>query len=127
MILCDTTILVRYVRGDADVQRIVATIPAAVCGVTVAELLHGTRSPAERVQLMQVLARFGRLTVPDAIWEPFGDALAALRAAGLRLPFADVLIASVAVHAGLELWTRDRHFALMQPALPGLRLFPEPP
>ena len=38
-----------------------------------------------------------------------GDLLAALRSAGVTVPFNDALIAAVAISAGLELWTRDTH------------------
>jgi predicted nucleic acid-binding protein len=56
-----------------------------------------------------------------------GDNLAALRAAGQRFPFADVVVATVAIANDIELWTRDYHFKLMHTTLPALRLFVEPP
>ena len=43
------------------------------------------------------------------------------------MPFPDAVIASVAIANGIELWTRDRHFTLVQQLLPALKLFPEPP
>jgi predicted nucleic acid-binding protein len=53
--------------------------------------------------------------------------LAALQAADLTLPFPDVVIATVAIAHGVELWARDYHFPLMQTVLPALQLFVEPP
>jgi predicted nucleic acid-binding protein len=70
---------------------------------------------------------FAQVAIPDTIWDTVGDALAALRAAGVTVPFPDAVLACVAITYGLELWTRDQHFSLMQAVLPQLRLFQEPP
>ena len=43
-----------------------------------------------------------------------------LRAAGISVPFQDVVIATVAIANGVELWTRDQQFALIQQVLPAL-------
>jgi predicted nucleic acid-binding protein len=42
------------------------------------------------------------------------------------VPFPDVLLATVAIENGLELWTDDSHFLHIQRVLPALRLFQEP-
>jgi hypothetical protein len=46
---------------------------------------------------------------------------------GVNVPFADALLATLAIEGHHELWSRDAHFALMQRALPALKLFQEPP
>lgn len=61
------------------------------------------------------------------MWDRVGDHLAALRSAGVTVPFADVVIATLAIENDIELWTRDRQFAIIQRVLPALRLFAEPP
>ncbi|MFO0807261.1 MAG: hypothetical protein U0746_01420 [Gemmataceae bacterium] len=43
------------------------------------------------------------------------------------MPFPDAVLATLAIANSIELWTRDKHFALIQTALPALRLFQEPP
>jgi predicted nucleic acid-binding protein len=70
---------------------------------------------------------FRRRRFPSLSWDAVGDNLAALRAAGIAVPFADVVIATLGICLGVEVWTRDKQFGLMQSALPGLRLFQEPP
>jgi predicted nucleic acid-binding protein len=65
--------------------------------------------------------------IPDALWTDVGTNAAFLRHRGLTVPFADVVIATVAVNAGMELWTYDNHFPLVQAVLPQLQLFQEPP
>ena len=47
--------------------------------------------------------------------------------AGVTVPFPDVVLVTLAIDSGVELWTRDKHFALMQTVLPALKLFQEPP
>ncbi len=56
-----------------------------------------------------------------------GDNLNTLRAGGMTIPFADAVIATVAVVNDIDLWTRDAHFTLVQGVLPALKLFAEPP
>jgi predicted nucleic acid-binding protein len=61
------------------------------------------------------------------VWDTVGDSLAVLRAGGVTVPFPDAVIATLGISLGVEVWTRDKQFVLMQNALPGLRLFLEPP
>lgn len=125
MILVDTSVVIDYVRGrDAKLLALLPTLPAAVCGVTRAELLSGARDPAHRANLATLLATFHQLPIGDTLWELVGDYLASLRRAGA---FADVVIATVAMQNNIELWTRDSQFRSIQTVLAQLRLFQEPP
>jgi predicted nucleic acid-binding protein len=63
---------------------------------------------------------------PEALWDRAGDHAAELRRNGVTVPFAGVLIATVAIANGVELWTRDAHFGLVQRVPPALQLFTEP-
>ena len=128
MILVDTSVVIPYLRGtDPKIDDLFRTLPVAVCGITHAELLHGVRSRAERTRTLTVLAAFTRVPIPDSIWNTVGDNLNALRAGGVTIPFADAVIATVAIVNDIELWTRDAHFTLVQGVLPSLKLFTEPP
>jgi predicted nucleic acid-binding protein len=128
MILVDTNIVIDHGKGqDAKLTQLVSALLVAVCGITRAELLYGARTPAERQALLSVLAAYQQVPIPDALWDVVGDHLAALRAAGIRVPFPDVVIATVAITNDIELWTRDQQFLLIQQILPALRLFQEPP
>jgi predicted nucleic acid-binding protein len=128
MILADTTIVVEFLRtNDAKLRGLIVSSPAAICGVTRAEILHATRDAAHRQTLLTALNMFHQVAFAEPLWDQAGDHLAALRAAGATIPFADVLIATAALSHGLELWTRDRHFADVQRIIPTLRIFQEPP
>src|SRR5436190_22301632 len=101
MILVDTSVVIDYLRsGDARLLALFAAHTAAICGITRAEVLHGTRNPAHRPRLVAALNSFTQLPIPDASWDEVGDNLAALRAAGVTVPFMDVVIATVAIANG---------------------------
>jgi len=128
MILVDANVLIGYLKKpDPKVLGLFQTHQAAVCGITRAEVLHGARNAADRQRLLNQLNILAQVTIPHSTWDAVGDALAALRASGLTIPFPDVVLACVAIEYGIELWTRDQHFSLMQPVLPHLMLFQEPP
>ena len=127
MILVDSCVIFDHTRGrDPRLAAHFKTLPTAVCGVVRAEVLHGVRTPADRATLLALLNRFGQVSTPDTLWDSVGDNLAKLRAAGVNVPFPDVVLATVAIQGDHELWTRDAHFALIQRTLPALKLFQEP-
>lgn len=128
MILVDTSVVIDWSRGkDAKLRLLIPSLPVAVCGVTVAELLHGSRDATHRQKLLVDLSAFQIVPILEGFWIPVGDNLAALRSHGITVPFADAVIATVGIENNLEVWARDPHYATMQRALPRLRLFPEPP
>jgi predicted nucleic acid-binding protein len=128
MILADTSVVIDFLcTADPKLQRIVATEPAAVCGITRAEVLVGARDPAHRTRLISGLAVFAQLAIPETLWDTVGEHGATLRRDGVTVPFADIVIATVALHHDVELWTRDLQFTLVQRLIPALRLFQEPP
>jgi predicted nucleic acid-binding protein len=49
-------------------------------------------------------------------------AAATLRGRGLTIPWSDVLVATLALTAGIRVYAHDRHFNLMAPVL-GLDLY----
>lgn len=128
MILVDTSVLIGYARGrDFKLAALVPLLPLAVCGVVRAEMLAGARDLRHRAQLLMLLNSFPPMPIPDSIWDTLGDNLNTLRAGGVTIPFADAIIATVAIVNDIDLWTRDAHFTLVQGVLPALKLFAEPP
>ena len=128
MILTDSSILIHQIRTPHPrVMALIQAHNAVVCGVTILEVLSGARTPRQQASAAAMLAAFGRVPTPESVWEIAGRNQAHLAANGLIVPAADTLIATVAIDAGLELWTYDAHFAAMAPLLSGLKLFHEPP
>jgi len=128
MVLADTSVIIAFLRtADPKLLGILKQEGAIVCGITRAEVLCGVRNPADFTHFMSALNALPQAPIPDALWDAIGLNLATLRRAGLTMSLADVTIASMAVHLGVELWARDQHYKLMQTVLPSLRLFQEPP
>ncbi len=93
-----------------------------VCGVTWAEMLQGARSEDDVETIRLRLSRFQRVSIPEEIWPELGTNLSILRRAGVTVPFPDVLLATIAIHHDLSLWTLDKHFTLIRKYLSGLQL-----
>jgi predicted nucleic acid-binding protein len=90
MILADTSVVIDFLRSaDASMRRIIVDAPAAVCGVTRAEVLHGARSPAERVGVLEGLSLFRQLPIPNSAWDDVGGASRGLRLVRFRLRATD--------------------------------------
>jgi predicted nucleic acid-binding protein len=128
MILVDTSVVIDWSQGkDAKLRKLIPSLPVAVCGVTQAEFLHGSRGPAHRQRLLTDLATFQFVPMPDALWIKVGDNLATLRSNGVTVPFPDAVIATLGIENDIEVWSRDPHFPTMKKILPQLKLFQEPP
>lgn len=128
MILADTSVVIDWLRSPSPrLLGIISTYAAVICGVTVAEVLAGARTAAELAQNSSALTLFGNVPIPLDIWQRVGQNLFTCQRSGITVPLADAIIATVAIDNTLELWSYDRHFLLMQAALPTLRLFVEPP
>ena len=128
MILVDSCVIFDHTRGtDPRLAGLFGSLPIGVCGVVRAEVLHGARNPANRVALLAMLDMFSQVPTPENCWDIIGDNLAVLRSHGITVPFADVVLTTVAIVGGHQLWTHDAHFALIQKWLPALDLFQEPP
>jgi predicted nucleic acid-binding protein len=128
VILIDTSVVIEYAQGtDAKLVGILPTLPSAICGVTRAEVLCGVRDAKHRATVLTLLSAFHKLPIPDHLWDQIGDEMATLRANGLTIPLSDIVIASLGIHHGIEVWARDRHFPMMKQVLPSLKLFQEPP
>jgi predicted nucleic acid-binding protein len=127
MMLIDTSVLIDYLRAPTDrVLRLLEENEAAICGVTRAEVLAGARNPADLQRIASSLDVLDQMAIAEELWNVLGKNLSVLRAAGLAVPFADAMIATLAIENGLELWTRDTHFVQIQGILTNLRLFQEP-
>jgi predicted nucleic acid-binding protein len=127
VILLDTSVLIAYLRtGSSNIREILSSIDCAICGVIRAEILHGARTPEDIVELNAAMDSFEQLQILEPIWRRLGNHLATLRAAGLPMPFQDVLITTVAIENNIELWSYDTHFESIAGVIPSLRLFRGP-
>jgi predicted nucleic acid-binding protein len=89
MILIDaSTIIIEYLQTqNANLLIVMETNKAAICGVTRAEILAGSRHPKHRQRLMQLLDSLDQVRLVDSFWDAVGDHVAVLRTQGVTMPF----------------------------------------
>ncbi len=117
----------RLAAKDVSLIERMRSVEGAVCGVTRAEVLAGSRSAEHRTKLLTILDSFRQVATPEGHWDDVGGTLAALRAVGVTVPLADAVLATIAMALAIEVWTRDAHFREIERVLPALALFNETP
>lgn len=117
--VCDTTVLIDFIRGRAAAQQYVRRVAGvARCSeVTRVELLQGVGS-GERSVTARLLASFLWIPVDAAIANRAGDLGRRYRRSHSGIGVADLIVAATALELGAPLATSNvRHF----PMFPGLR------
>ncbi len=114
-VLLDTSAWIDFLRpgGGALAERVAALIEsdrALLCGVVVAELLHGAKGEREEAQIGYLIARLPRLATTEEDWEETGRLLNALRRRGITVPLTDGLIAVISRRYDVEILTADQRF-----------------
>jgi len=121
-VLADTSVWIDFFRGTArvpaDFERLIRTRQIATCGIVIAELVSGTRSPGEGEKIEAALVGLDYLEMKRTTWRLAGDMMAQLRRAGVTVPMSDVILAALAIQNDCRILTRDRHFR----RIPKLRL-----
>lgn len=112
--LLDTSVLTRLDSAPVRhrVSGLISAGTAAICAVTAAELLRGTRSPEHHTASVRRLGAFHRVPTPDDVWDRVLAVQASLAERGLhqsvRIP--DLLIAAVAERDRLPVLHYDQDF-----------------
>ena len=115
LVLIDTCAWIDFLRqpqgglGD-QVEQLLASDQAALCGAVQAELMQGAKGRKEQDQLDFLLANVPCLEITPADWLSAGRLLAQLRAKGLQVPLSDALIAVCAKRNHAPVLTLDQHF-----------------
>lgn len=126
MILIDTSILVDYRRNPTKVhESVFLREQVFTCGIVEAELPHGARSAKDLKTIREALSLFPSLPIPERMWHRVGELLFRLKQAGYTIPFQDAALSLLAVEHNMKLWTKDRHYLMIQQVMPMLELFPE--
>jgi hypothetical protein len=124
MILLDTSIILDYWRDPkGGLAQHFSRDDLCVCGITIAELMHGCREAADINRVEEGLSTFHRIPLAEDVWSKTGQTLFKLRKAGMTVSFQDAVLATLAIAHGVELWASDKHFELMTRVLADLRLF----
>lgn len=124
MILADTNVIIDFWDNPNDeYARIFEDNEIATCGVIKTELLRGSNSEKQFSQIEEALNDFTYFSFSEKDWISLSKLFITLKKNGLAVPFQDVMIAYLAIKHDCEVWTKDKHFKLMQVVLPSLRLF----
>lgn len=127
MIVTDSSVIIDSTRKThPHLIRHFSQLPVAICGVIWTEVATGAKSIADRQRIDLLLNNFAYIPFSEALWSDVATNLSRLRESGIVVPFNDVVITTLTIHSGFELWTRDQHFSAIQNVLPSLRLFAEP-
>lgn len=107
MILCDTNILIEFLKGNAPIVQQLQVIgqgQIAVSAITQAELLFGARDKRELQNLQKMLLSIQVLPVSPAISDRFIQLITSYSLSH-RLAIPDALIAATAIEYGMQLYT----------------------
>lgn len=118
--LVDTSVWLELLpagRASEDLQaRVDALLTAdrvVMTGMVQLELLGGARNEAGYARLQALLSALYPLPIGEERWSEAAHLGFRLRRQGLTVPFTDLLIAAVAMAAGVTLLHRDRHVDLV--------------
>lgn len=125
MILIDTNVIIDLWKNESDIAAdVFAKEAVCICGVVRSELMHGAYSEKNLEEISEKLNYIKEINISSAEWDEFGRFLHKLRTSGISLPYADALIAFIAIKNNLEIMTRDKHFQLIQAVDERLKLYP---
>lgn len=123
-VLIDTSAWVDFLRPGLRplgerVDELLDTDQARICGVVVAELLHGVKGAGEKRQMQWLLRTARRIETAERDWDEAGSTLQRLREKGVTIPLTDALVAVVARRNGIPVLTANDHFRQL-----GVDLYP---
>ena len=110
-------------RPTDELKNFFETEDVVLCGVIVAELMHGAVSEKNLNEISSLVDNFDLLKIDETQWTAFGRVLYELRTNGLTVPFQDALIAFIAIKNNVPVKTNDKHFSLIKAVLPDLQLY----
>jgi hypothetical protein len=123
MIIVDTSVWVAFLRRPSspearEVQSLLRNKAVLMLGIIMGELLQGAQDEKETAALKDTLDGPAYTEVSRHLWEEAGLLSFRLRRQGRGIPFADALIATLALQGNHQVYTLDEHFQ----RIPGLQL-----
>lgn len=111
--LCDTTVFIAYLRGDAQISEYINKEQRSCSAVTAAELLQGVENKNDQRTVKKLLSRVIVLPLIPAISDHMLTLIGTFHLShGLAIP--DALIAATAIEHNLTLITHNtKHFSFI--------------
>ncbi len=124
MIVADTSVWIAYQREpESDIGKefelLLTGDSIAMLGPIMAEILQGSRSDGEFNFYVNRLDGLRFIDTDQQTWTLVGDLGYQLRSRGDTVPFADLVIAALAIQNRLPVFTLDQDFR----RIPGLDLY----
>lgn len=124
MILIDTNVIIDFLKGrSSTLDDLLGKEQLAICGIVLAELLHGVNSFNEEQLIKEAVLDFEWIPINDTIWSKLGVNLNVLRKNGLTVPFQDVLLSTLCIEKDMTIATNDKHFPKIKSILPELKIY----
>jgi tRNA(fMet)-specific endonuclease VapC len=122
-IIVDTSVWIDFFNQPQSpltfhVQTLLRDRRVILVGMVLAELLQGIKTPKEARLVQQSLGKLPYLEMTRYDWEQAGELSASLRRKGITLPLSDLIVGSIAIREGVDIFTADPHFK----KIPGLKI-----
>ncbi len=124
MVIADGSVWIEYFRSressvQGELQKLLERGEVMMTGVVLSEVLGGVRSDREYQLLAGLMGQLPYVEATKETWTNCGNIARRLRADGITVHIADILIATLAMESDHEVYTRDSDFE----RIPGIRLY----
>ncbi|HCL57490.1 MAG TPA: PIN domain-containing protein [Spirochaetia bacterium] len=124
MILVDTNIIIDFWKQPSEkYKKVFMNEDIAICGIVIAELIHGAKTEKEIKKIIEALDCFTFLNISEKDWFEIGKLLNKLKNKGLNFPFQDGVLSYLAIKNNFAIWTNDKHFDLIQKNIQKLKIY----
>jgi len=119
LVLIDTSVWIQAdsLKANSEVKSKVLLLldkdRAAACGIIIAELLCGAKTPTNYEELKIDIEGIHYLNTPENIWLKAAQMSFDLRKKGISIPLTDILIACIAIDNNCSLLHLDKHFTVL--------------
>jgi len=127
MVILDSSVWIESLRREGDlvttlaVEALLEEYEATLCSPVRMEVLGGARKQ-DREALDDYFSVIPYLRVKEGDWTAACRNAWKLSEVGVRVPWSDLLIATVSMRVGCRVYAADKHFDLMSKHLP-MRLY----
>ena len=123
-IIVDTCVWIEFFRKpESDVtihlKALLKEHKVTMVGMIMSEILQGIKARKEAGLVKESLKKLPYLEMTRDNWVAAGQMSADLRRKGIIIPLSDLIIATLAISGGSEIFTIDSHFK----QVPGLKLY----
>ena len=123
-IIVDTCVWIDFFRRPASelavhLKGLLKERKVIMTGMVIAEILQGIKSQEESRLVKENLDKLPYAEMTRDAWKKAGEISASLRRKGLTIPLSDLIVASLAISEGCEVFTVDSHFEQVK----GLKLY----